>query len=76
MCWSEDADVLVKGAENFQYNGFRSNLSELDVNVANAVLIRSFRVHTVMICIMIFYHGFFLSSSFFSIYLTTFILTS
>lgn len=35
----EEADVLLKGAENFQYNSFRSNLSELTVYVANAVLI-------------------------------------
>lgn len=31
--------MLLKGGENFQYNSFHSNLSELDVYVVNRVLI-------------------------------------
>lgn len=37
--------MLLKGVENFQYNSFHSNLSELNVCVVNMVLIliRPFR---------------------------------
>lgn len=31
--------MLLKGAENFQYNSFHSNLSEVDVYDVNMVLI-------------------------------------
>lgn len=31
VCWSEGADVLLKETENFQYNIFRINVSEVFV---------------------------------------------
>lgn len=35
VCWSEEADVLLKETENFQYNIFRINLSEVSVYIAS-----------------------------------------